>query len=48
VPAQTLWKMDVALVKWRPGAEPVNSDDTLRRAPYQSDLRNKFDLDSVK
>jgi hypothetical protein len=48
LPAQTLWKMDVALVKWRLGKGPVNSDDTLRKAPYQSDLRNKFDLDSVK
>ena len=48
VPTQTLWKMDVAVVKWRPSSEPVNSEDTLRKAPYQSDLRNKFDLDSVK
>jgi hypothetical protein len=48
VPAQTLWKMDVVLVKWRPSGAPVNSEDALRKAPYQSDLRNKFDLDSVK
>ncbi|MSU36500.1 MAG: exo-alpha-sialidase [Pedosphaera sp.] len=47
VPAQTLWKMDVALVKWRPDSKPVDSQDTLRRAPYSSDLRNKFDLDSI-
>ena len=48
LPAQTIWKMDVALVKWRLGSKPVNAEDTLRKAPYQSDLRNKFDLDSVK
>jgi hypothetical protein len=48
VPTQTLWKMDVALVKWQLGAKPVNREDTLRQAPYPSDLRNKFDLDSVK
>ena len=48
MPAQKLWKMDVVLVKWQPGSEPVNSEDTLRKAPFQSDLRNKFDLDSVK
>jgi hypothetical protein len=47
-PTQTLWLMDVALVKWRPSDEPANSDDALRKAPYDSDLRNKFDLDSVK
>lgn len=48
VPDQTIWKMDLVLVKWQPRDEPVNSDDTLRNAPYESDLRNKFDLDSVK
>ena len=48
VPAQTLWKMDVVLMKWQPGDEPVNSEDTLRKAPYDSDLRNKFDLDSLR
>ncbi|MES2793846.1 MAG: sialidase family protein [Planctomycetota bacterium] len=48
VPTQTLWLMDVALVKWRLGNQPINSDDTLRKAPFESDLRNKFDLDSVK
>jgi len=48
LPAQTLWKMDAALVKWRPGSQPVNGEDTLRKAPYESDLRNKFDLDEVK
>ena len=34
VPTQTLWKMDVVLVKWRPSSEPVNREDTLRKAPY--------------
>jgi hypothetical protein len=48
VPTQTIWLMDVALVRWRPGGEPVNSEDALRKASYDSDLRNKFDLDSVK
>jgi hypothetical protein len=48
MPSQTLWKMDVALVKWRPSTKRINSEDTLRQAPYQSDLRNKFNLDSVQ
>ncbi len=48
VPTQTLWKMDVALVKWRPDAVPTSSDTTLRDAPYDSDLRNRFDLDSLQ
>jgi len=48
VPTQTLWKMDVVLVKWRLGSKPVNSEDTLCKAPYQSDLRNEFNLDSVQ
>jgi hypothetical protein len=48
VPEQTLWKMDVALVKWRPDHESVNSEETLRKAPYASDLRNRFDLDSAR
>jgi hypothetical protein len=43
LPTQDICKMDVALVKWRPGRKPVNSEHTLRDAPYQSDLRNKFD-----
>ena len=47
-PTQTLWLMDVAIVKWRPDSQPVNAEETLRKAPFQSDLRNKFDLDSVK
>lgn len=48
MPAQTLWKMDAVLVKWRLGSKPVNTENTLRKTPYQSDLRNKFDLDSLK
>ena len=48
VPSQTLWKMDVVLVKWRPSSQPANREDTLRKAPYQSDSRNKFDLDAVR
>ncbi|MBM4092809.1 MAG: exo-alpha-sialidase [Planctomycetes bacterium] len=48
VPAQTLWKMDVVLVKWRLSNEPVSSEDTIRKAPYESDLRNTFDLDSIR
>lgn len=48
LPTQTLWKMDVALVKWRLSDEPINADNKLRKEPYKSDLRNKFDLDSVK
>jgi hypothetical protein len=48
VPSQTLWKMEVALVKWRLGDQPVNNDDALSKASFDSDLRNKFDLDLVK
>lgn len=48
VPEQTLWKMDVALVRWRPSNQPVNGEDTLRKAAYSSDRRNVFDLDAVK
>jgi hypothetical protein len=40
--------MDVALVKWRLGDQPVNNDDALSKASFDSDLRNKFDLDLVK
>lgn len=48
MPAQELWKMDTVLVKWRLGTKAINSDDTLRKAPYESDLRNKYDLDVLK
>lgn len=48
VPTQTLWKMDVVLMKWRLSDKPVGDDATLRNSPYDSDLRNRFDLDSVK
>lgn len=48
VPEQTLWEMDVALVRWRPSRAPVNEESTLRRAAWPSDQRNKFDLDLVK
>ena len=48
LPTQKICKMDVALVKWRPSRRPVNSEHTLRAAPYESDLRNKTDLYTVK
>ena len=48
VPTQTLWKMDVVLVKWRPGSTPTNFDSLQRDAPYDSDMRNTFDLDSLR
>ena len=48
LPTQNICKMDVALVKWRPSRKHTNSEHTLRDAPYQSDRRNKFDLDAVK
>lgn len=48
VPTQNICKMDVALIKWRPSRKRTNSEHTLRDAPYQSDLRNKFDPDMVK
>ena len=48
VPTQTLWKMDVVLVNWYPGSHPTNSDSYLHDAPYDSDLRNMFDLDCCR
>ena len=41
--SQPLCKMDVGLVKWRVSNRKVNSDRTIREAPFDSDLRNKFD-----
>ena len=41
--SQPLCKMDVGLVKWRVSNGKVDSDRTIREAPFDSDLRNKFD-----
>jgi len=40
---QPLCKMDVGLVRWRVSEHPVNADRILRDAPFDSDLRNKFE-----
>jgi hypothetical protein len=48
VPEQTICKMDVALVRWRLDHSPVNSEAAVSRAPYESDLRNRFDLESAR
>ncbi len=34
---------DVGLVKWRLNTKPVTKDTTIADAPFDSDLRNKFD-----
>ena len=34
---------DVGLVQWRPNSGPVNSDTTIREAPFESELRNIYD-----
>ncbi len=48
LPTQSICKMDVAMVKWKPSGQAINTETTLRDALYESDLRNKFDLYSVK
>jgi hypothetical protein len=48
VPEQSLCKMDVALVRWRLSRRPSNSDRTIRQAAFDSDLRNKFDLETAR
>ncbi|MEI2723480.1 MAG: sialidase family protein [Verrucomicrobiota bacterium] len=40
---QPLCKMDVGLVRWRVSDRPTNSDRTLRDAPFDSELRNRFE-----
>jgi hypothetical protein len=35
---------DVGLVRWRVNAGPVNDDRTIRDAPFDSELRNVFEL----
>ncbi len=48
VPSQTLWKMDVALVKWNLTDKPATRDRTIRDADYKSDARNVFDVVGIK
>ena len=38
--------MDVGLVRWNVNQGPVNSEHTIADAPFNSDLRNKFDPDA--
>ena len=40
---QTYNPRDVGLVKWRVNDEGVNDDRTIADAPFDSDLRNRFD-----
>lgn len=39
---------DVGVVRWRVSDSPVNSERTITNAPFDSDLRNKFDPDPAK
>jgi hypothetical protein len=39
---------DVGLVLWRPGDQPLNSDRTIRDAPFDSDRRNVLDPETGK
>jgi len=48
VPEQSVCKMDVALVSWRLSDEPVDAVRTIRDAPFDSDLRNLFNLDLAR
>jgi hypothetical protein len=48
VPEQTVCKMDVAMVRWRLSHEPVNSDRAISNAPFDSDLRNRLNLESAR
>lgn len=38
---------DTVVVKWRPGASSLNQDGTIRNAPFNSDVRNRFDLNRL-
>jgi len=40
--------MDVGLVQWRVGDQPLNGDRTIRDAPFDSDLRNVVDPATIK
>jgi len=48
VPEDTICEMDVALVRWRPSRGRVSSESAISRAPFDSDLRNRFDLESAR
>ena len=39
---------DVGLVRWRVNSGPINDDRTIRDAPFDSELRNVFELGGVK
>jgi lysophospholipase L1-like esterase len=47
VPSQTLWLMDLVLLKWRPDSQTGKTDPSLLVPPYNSDQRNKFNLNAV-
>ncbi len=48
VPSQTLWKMDVAIVRWSLTEKPATRDRTIRDAKLESDTRNLFDVAGIK
>jgi hypothetical protein len=48
MPSQTLWKMDVALVKWRLSDKPASRERTIRDSKLESDTRNLFDVAGMK
>jgi hypothetical protein len=38
---------DVGLIRWRVNGKGLNSDQTIAKAPFDSDLRNRFDPDGI-
>jgi hypothetical protein len=48
VPEQAICKMDVALVRWRPSRKPVSAHRAISDAPFDSDLRNRFDPETAR
>jgi len=46
--SQTRCIMDTGLVKWRISNRRLDSDKTIRSAPFDSETRNVYDLDAVK
>jgi len=43
-PDPGIYNMEVGLVQWRVNDQPMNDDRTIVDSPYDSDLRNRFDL----
>ncbi len=43
LPLSAFKPRDVGIVHWRLSGKPVDNDTRIRKAPFNSDLRNKFD-----